>query len=389
MKKNNRIIEIFLILFICCLSYYSLIAEKKHPVLFSHKKHIEDIGADCVDCHSTVKESQKSEDKNLPTHKECFNCHNDNIASQKCNVCHTDPDNPESLENPIRDFYFNHKFHIDEQGQTCSDCHKGLEKVDYAKPENLPNMAYCFQCHNDIKASKRCDGCHTPTAKLIPQTHNADWLMAHRNLAKIKETECMTCHNENYCQECHTGSKLLEVGNTDKDYINPSAPSIEGKNKMVIQRVHELNYRYNHGIDVNSKRMNCYTCHDESQFCVRCHLNDEKIQILKPSWHSGKDWGAIVEAVGSGGGRHAQLARRDIEKCAGCHDTQGEDPVCLMCHRDFIPGKGNDLKTHSTGMFKGAGEGIWHVDDGAICFNCHTNSKIAGTGFCGYCHGIK
>ena len=176
----------------------------------------------------------------------------------------------------------------------------------------------------------------------------------------------MTCHEDNYCEDCHTGIRLLEVGNEDKDYINSNAPTSEGKKTMILQRVHDLNYRYTHGIDANDKKMNCTVCHQETQFCVRCHQEDEKIRYLKPSWHSGADWGAIVEAVGSGGGRHAALAKRDIERCAACHDSQGEDPICLMCHRDFLPGRGNDLKTHAPGMFSGASEGTWHFDDEMI-----------------------
>lgn len=370
-------------------SYYSIIAAQKNSIIFSHKLHIEDIGVECVDCHSTIPESQEMDDKNLPKHEECFTCHDDDIASQKCGTCHSDPDNPEPLENPIREFYFNHVFHIKVQNMECDNCHHGLEKVDYAQKENLPSMEQCFLCHDDVSASKRCEDCHIPAANLIPMTHTPDWKLIHKHVSNAIESECMTCHEENYCQDCHTGARLLEVGNEDKDYVNPSIPSSEGKKNMVLQRVHELNYRYTHGIDANDKKLNCSFCHQETQFCVRCHQEEEKINILKPSWHSGPDWGAIVEAVGSGGGRHARLAKRDIERCAACHDSQGEDPVCLMCHRDFLPGRGNDLRTHFIGMFSGAGEGAWHVDEGSICFNCHVNSMTPGVGFCGYCHSIK
>jgi hypothetical protein len=39
---------------------------------------------------------------------------------------------------------------------------------------------------------------------------------------------------------------------------------------------------------------------------------------------------------GSGGGLHAKLAERDIEYCASCHDVEGADPVCMMCHTEKI-----------------------------------------------------
>jgi hypothetical protein len=33
------------------------------------------------------------------------------------------------------------------------------------------------------------------------------------------------------------------------------------------------------------------------------------------------------------------------------------------------------------------GRGGWHSDLGYYCYQCHTNSNQAGSGFCGYCHG--
>ena len=51
-----------------------------------------------------------------------------------------------------------------------------------------------------------------------------------------------------------------------------------------------------------------------------------------PASHIGS--GFTTLGVGSGGGRHAELARRDIESCMTCHDARGGDPVCITCHVD-------------------------------------------------------
>ena len=371
------------------IGIFSFILAQEESFVFSHKMHIEDIGVDCISCHPSVVESKTAKDKNMPTHDECFVCHDDDTASQKCATCHADPDNPHPIPAVKRDYFFDHSFHIETQKMECIDCHRGLENTDLANEKNMPVMEQCFQCHNDLTASKQCRTCHTADAVLIPNTHNSDWAVSHGHAAAFNEDKCADCHRDNYCEDCHSGTRLLEIGDSDKDYIGPNTPSTEDGQNMVLVKVHDLNYRYSHGIDANSKKTDCTLCHQETQFCVRCHQEDEKITYLKPSWHSGPDWGAIVEAVGSGGGKHAELARRDIERCASCHDSQGEDPVCLMCHRDFVPGRGNDLKTHSPGMFSGMGGGSWHVDEGSICYNCHTDSKTAGIGFCGYCHSMK
>lgn len=376
-------------LLILIILSFSLITAQEENIKFSHQMHIENFELECSGCHSSAVESTSAEDKNMPSHDECFVCHDGDTAPQECGTCHADPSDPQPNPAAVRDYRFNHSFHIESQNLECTDCHKGVETAGLANEKHLPVMKQCFECHDNVTASKDCKFCHTPDADLMPQTHNADWAVTHKHPAKFKQSECADCHSESYCEDCHNGARLLEIGDGDKDYIGPNSPSIEGRENMVTSRVHDINYRYTHGIDANSKKTDCFQCHQETQFCVRCHQADERIVYLKPSWHTTSDWGAIVEAVGSGGGKHAELARRDIERCASCHDSQGEDPVCLMCHRDFIPGRGNDLKTHSPGMFGGMGHGSWHVDEGSICYNCHTDTKTAGIGFCGYCHSVK
>jgi hypothetical protein len=94
--------------------------------------------------------------------------------------------------------------------------------------------------------------------------------------------------------------------------------------------------------------------------------------------------------VGSGGGLHAKLAKRDIETCAACHDAQGADPACILCHTDYDGIKGTNPRTHVPGFMAG-NEGIWHNDPGATCYVCHTDANarvggVKGQKFCGYCH---
>jgi len=97
--------------------------------------------------------------------------------------------------------------------------------------------------------------------------------------------------------------------------------------------------------------------------------------------------------VNTGGGLHADLARKDIESCEACHSGSGADPVCIRCHFDNDGVKGTNPKTHESG-FMHDDHGIWHNTMGAVCFRCHTDANARpngtpGTGFCGYCHGRK
>jgi hypothetical protein len=102
----------------------------------------------------------------------------------------------------------------------------------------------------------------------------------------------------------------------------------------------------------------------------------------------------VTLSVGSGGGDHATLAKRDIESCASCHDAEGADPVCITCHFDNDGIKGTNPKTHKKGAMSDLGYGDWHTDQGSVCYSCHADanarpSGVSGTQFCGYCHGKK
>jgi len=140
--------------------------------------------------------------------------------------------------------------------------------------------------------------------------------------------------------------------------------------------------------------MECKTCHNEGTFCVECHSSqggDYATTGFTPANHKKPNF--ITLGVGSGGGEHAVQAKRDIEKCASCHDVEGGDANCILCHVDNTGIKGTHPKTHAKNFMRGT-HGDWHSDQGSVCFNCHIDANarpkgISGTGFCGYCHGKK
>jgi len=85
------------------------------------------------------------------------------------------------------------------------------------------------------------------------------------------------------------------------------------------------------------------------------------------------------------------LARRDIENCSSCHDVQGADQNCILCHVDNDGVKGTNPKTHARNFGRDFDKGDWHSDRGSVCYSCHTDANarpggIKGVGFCGYCH---
>jgi len=187
---------------------------------------------------------------------------------------------------------------------------------------------------------------------------------------------------------------MISENNTARDFYTPYSPHkfIDNTKQQNISRVHDLNYRFTHGIDLKGKTSECQTCHQTETFCAQCHDSGSQDFALEgnvPSSH--KTLNFVTIGVGTGGGQHAILARRDIERCASCHDVQGADQNCILCHVDNDGIKGTNPKTHARSFRSDTENGDWHSDRGSVCYSCHTDANarpdgIKGVGFCGYCH---
>jgi len=361
-------------------------------IKFSHKLHADVV--ECKDCHTKVLKSTSLKDRLLPDHENCSQCHSVDDDT-KCNTCHFD-EKYEALNQSKSEMIFNHSFHLNEQKLECELCHIGMKEVDYSyqAQKSRPSMEICASCHNSRvgSAPNQCESCHISTVNLIPANHKtSNFKLTHKFAAENKDANCDMCHDNNSCGTCHVGTNMLVEKNTAKDFYKPYSPSgfIDGTKQQQITTVHDLNYVYTHGIDLKGKESECQTCHEVETFCVECHTTpggDYAISGFMPSSHKAKDF--MIVGVGSGGGLHARDARRDIESCASCHDTQGGDPTCVICHNDPDGIKGTNPKTHPSGFMRDE-HGDWHSDKNSICFNCHISANSPGIGFCGYCHGAK
>jgi hypothetical protein len=100
----------------------------KSPVEFSHKKHAEDYGGKCAECHHVYKDGKN-------TWKE-----GDKV--QKCQECHNEPTVTGEKKLPEAQQKLNLKlaFH-----GNCQGCHRDLKKKDKAKYGKIPTT--CIQCH--------------------------------------------------------------------------------------------------------------------------------------------------------------------------------------------------------------------------------------------------
>jgi hypothetical protein len=305
---------------------------------FSHRFHVEEQGIACEDCHTTATSSKLSSDNLLGDHSSCQTCHEEQISSD-CAFCHTTPDNVVPIPKPTPELIFSHERHLTENIE-CQTCHVGVETVDYVTSKNMPSMVSCMTCHAEKKISTNCETCHTNFTSLVPEDHLvADFRKRHKELTRVAmmDVSCATCHtSESFCQDCHTGAELTGFG-LERDLMpEPSARgSVKDSPKQLrLQQVHALNYRFTHGFDAKSRLVDCSSCHEQQSFCATCHQAGGNVTQIKFKPENHKIAGFARIGRGSGGGLHAELARRDIENCMSCHDVQGNDPTCFACHTE-------------------------------------------------------
>ncbi len=87
----------------------------------------------------------------------------------------------------------------------CEACHRGLEASEKVSRANMPQMADCLVCHNEVEPPFSCEFCHPKEAQLKPATHVADYLDSHHKTGvTLDKASCTVCHGRKFtCLGCH------------------------------------------------------------------------------------------------------------------------------------------------------------------------------------------
>ena len=87
----------------------------------------------------------------------------------------------------------------------CVACHRGLEESDAVGQANMPQMADCLVCHNQIDLPDSCAFCHPKGAQLKPASHVPGFLDTHSNKKSgLDMQSCAVCHGRKFtCLGCH------------------------------------------------------------------------------------------------------------------------------------------------------------------------------------------
>lgn len=134
------------------------------PIVFDHKKHVQDLELECSACHPYYQTETFS---GLP-------------GPEICALCHLEPqgESPEEMklvdvlksgaplewkplfQQPAHVFY-SHRRHVAVAGIACSVCHGDIAE-SARPPEQVVRLTMddCVRCHEEQGASTDCTACH-------------------------------------------------------------------------------------------------------------------------------------------------------------------------------------------------------------------------------------
>lgn len=270
------------------------------PLKFSHSTHVKELAIECEVCHRGTLTSQSGNDRLLPHHQECQECHDVQSASE-CAVCHTDPSHI-VLRPYSRPHYqtFSHQVHS--KRLACQECHPKEVGIT-EQGASIPDMRRCYTCHKTRNLTLGCRKCHLTTIPPAPPSHSVNWKSLHAQESQMDPVSCAMCHqvgSQDDCQKCHQG---VGLATPHPRRFNHSQAFLKGKGLF-----------------------DCQTCHQAESFCASCHLQ----QMVIPSNHNRTGW-----AKPQDGGLHAKKARVEFDYCVICHTATIRQANCFSagCHQ--------------------------------------------------------
>ncbi len=144
---------------------FSALGAVEQPIAFNHLLHIEDVGAECTDCHAYARSGVRA---TIPNIEVCGSCHEE--------VSSGSPEEARLLEyiqseTPIPwkkvytvpdHVYFSHRRHTAAGGIECEVCHGAvaLSEKPVVRASVPPTMDQCMDCHQESGTSNDCIWCH-------------------------------------------------------------------------------------------------------------------------------------------------------------------------------------------------------------------------------------
>lgn len=337
---------------LACASWLGKLAVSRDRIKSPHGRHLE-AKLDCLACHDGIFEATTLAERHLPTEKDCLECHREEKEKGNCGFCHQNPAEPAGYAARERHLTFSHQEHLELEAinEDCARCHTSLPEP--GKPVAAPRMESCLDCHQHKEryAAGGCEQCHLdlgryPIRPVSDFSHRADYLRAHKDDGRARSSGCASCHEQAFCGECHAGTvaarvELLQPERVDRAFI------------------HRGDYQGRHQVEARADSALCQRCH-ATRFCESCHT----ARGLSPA--GAEPFNPHPQGFGDPASAefHGPPARRDIARCAACHD-QGASSSCVDCHR--VGGVGGNPHPDSWLLRHDREE----ISRNAMCLVCH------------------
>ena len=241
---------------------------------------------DCVTCHGTMESGKKR-----MMHKDCEECHQDDIKKMRCIKCHRKFGTPdiEALSG-----YRHSMGYVDRHGddarlesRTCVQCH---------------DASFCYDCHAKRKGLPKIE-VKFPEKLRSAFIHRGDYITRHMYDLKQEPGKCQRCHGQTFCQDCHARSGLTVSPKTSfsghpAGWLDSSSPNFHSK-------------------EARRNIFECASCHSggADSLCIKCH----------------REGGADPHPPGFKGKLNSQLStfHDNPKMCLNCHTRKR---LCSYCH---------------------------------------------------------
>jgi Cytochrome c7 and related cytochrome c len=294
-------------------------------ILFPHARH-KKAEVDCLTCHEVVYDAKTLVGDFLPNEAKCLECHKEKKEKQECNFCHLDVRYAEPFAKRDPKLNFDHAAHIDRVKEDCTVCHAQLSEPQH--PTSITSgHDTCFKCHEHAQqyADAKCSTCHIDLSAygLMPVaavSHQGDFLRRHPSIARSAQETCGTCHEANFCLDCHAKTAMVPI-------------EVKLVDRPDRRFIHTPDFLGRHAVEERADPASCQRCHSAST-CETCHQHSGVSADVSPTNPHPSGWTLPGSAQ-----FHGDAARRDITSCASCHD-QGAQSNCVSCHK--VGGIGGD-----------------------------------------------
>ncbi len=296
------------IFFMMSLSPFSFSCRVCHSKYTESAKKAAHKDLSCWMCHSGFTVSKKLDFRmlllSMPGYLFFNGTNKITVANETCLVCHrsviaktTSGRSGVKMSHlePIRD------------GYSCSGCHLPESHMLKEMETGFVDMMSCFECHNGIKASNKCDTCHKDKTYRVDKNRYGYYTTykqihtVYKDHGRNPLRTCSNCHSMSYCATCHV---MIT--------------------KLAVALPHPGDWVGLHGQYTNRQNVQaCYACHKKS-YCFDCH----GVEMPHPENYLGRHT------------REAGSMKSMNEKCLKCHEKEN----CDYCHTNHRhPGVPGDL----------------------------------------------